>query len=353
MRERERERVKLRHIYNNIISIENLLVSWQEFLRGKRKRKDVAEFSVKFLDNIVVIHRDLKLKTYGHSGYQAFKINDPKPRDIHKASVRDRLVHHAIYRILYPYFDRKFIYDSYSCRLNKGTHRAINHFRDFGRKVSKNNTRTCWILKCDVRKFFANIDHQTLKDILAKHIKDKNALWLLSQVIDSFNTKGKVGVGLPLGNLTSQLLVNIYMNEFDQFAKRKLKIKYYIRYADDFVILDRDREFLEKLITPINNFLNTKLKISLHPDKIIIRKFRQGIDFLGYVGLPYYRILRTGTKKRMFKRIQRKVEEFKDGKISEESLNQTIQSYFGILSHGDSYKLRRWLENKIQIWLKK
>lgn len=187
--------------YKDIFSIENLLLAWQEFLKGKRKKKDMQEFQLNLMDNILSLHSDLAKQSYQHGGYQAFKINDPKPRDIHKASVRDRLVHHAIHRILYQYFDRKVISDSFSCRINKGTHKAINRFRKFYYKVGKNNTKTCWVLKCDIRKFFANINHEILKKILAKHIDDIDTLWLLGQVIDSFHTKGKIGVGLPLGNL--------------------------------------------------------------------------------------------------------------------------------------------------------
>ncbi len=121
--------------YKDIISIENLLLAWREFLKGKKNKKDVCEFQLKLMDNIFDLHNDLKNKTYRHGEYKAFKINDPKPRDIHKASVKDRLLHHAIYRVLYPYFDKKFIHDSYSCRLEKGTHKAINRFRDFSRIV--------------------------------------------------------------------------------------------------------------------------------------------------------------------------------------------------------------------------
>jgi len=314
-------------MYNNIISIENLFLSWQEFLKGKRKRKDVAEFSLNIFDNIIKLHQELKSKIYQHGKYQAFKINDPKPRDIHKASVRDRLVHHAIYRILYSYFDKKFIYDSYSCRLEKGTHKAINRFRYCCRKVSKNNIKTCWILKCDIKKFFANIDHQILKNILAKHIKDNNVLWLLSQIIDSFNTEKKNDVGLPLGNLTSQLFVNIYMNEFDQFVKRELKIKHYIRYADDFIILHTNKLYLEAIIAAIFKFLKEQLKLDLHPDKIFIRTLFSGIDFLGWVNFYHHRILRTATKRRMLRNI--------NNKFSAES----ITSYLGLLSHGNTYEL--------------
>src|SRR3989338_4041739 len=159
--------MKLKELVNfeEIISIENLLLALKEFMRGKRNKKDVQEFQLRLMDNILSLHDDLKNRTYVHGGYHAFNLSDPKPRNIHKASVRDRLLHHAIYRILYPYFDKKFICDSYSCRINKGTHKAISRFRSFFRKVSKNHTRSCLVLKCDIRKFFANIDHNILKII--------------------------------------------------------------------------------------------------------------------------------------------------------------------------------------------
>ena len=247
--------------------MENLLEAWCEFLKGKKNKKDVQEFERNLMENIISLHHDLKNKTYKHGPYIPFKISDPKPRDIHKASVRDRLLHHAIYRFLYPYFDRKFIFDSYSCRLNKGTHRAINRLRDFSRKVSKNYTKQCFVLKCDIRKFFASIDHEVLKDILKKHISDQNILWLLGQVIDSFESEktkqsnfSNLGVGLPLGNLTSQLLVNIYMNEFDHFMKRELKVKYYIRYADDFVIFLNDKKISRRAYSKKRQVFKREIK---------------------------------------------------------------------------------------------
>ncbi len=289
----------------------------------------MEEFQLNFNDNILSLYQGLKNKTYKHGGYQAFKINDPKPRDIHKASVRDRLVHHAIYRILYPYFDRKFVFDSYSCRINKGTHKAVNRFRDFSRKVSKNNTETCWVLKCDIKKFFANINHDILKNILAKYIADEDVLWIFSQTIDSFNSKSKTGVGLPLGNLTSQLLVNIYMNKFDYFMKREIKAKYYIRYSDDFVIMSEDKKYLKELIPKISKFLEEHLRLSLHPNKLSISVLNSGVDFLGWVNFPYYRILRTSTKKRMLK------------KLKSGSSEEMVVSYLGLLGHGDTYNLSR------------
>lgn len=313
-------------MYEDIISVENLLEAWGEFLSGKRGKKDVQEFQHRLMDNVLAFHEDLKNGEYRHGPYYPFKINDPKPRDIHKALVRDRLFHHALYRTLYPFFDRTFIADSYSCRENKGTHKAMARFKEFAYKVSKNNTRTCWVLKCDIRKFFASIDHQILKDILHSYIKDEQIVSVLESIISSFESTGP-GKGLPLGNLTSQLLVNIYMNEFDQFAKHKLKAKHYIRYADDFVILSDNKEWLFSLLPRIGQFLKDRLCLNLHPKKVSIETLASGIDFLGWVHFPDHRVLRTSTRHRMIRNL----------KDNENELS--MQSYLGMLSHGNAHKL--------------
>jgi len=317
----------LRHSFEKIISIENLLASWREFLKGKAKREDVQEFRLNLMDNIFQLHEDLANHTYTHGPYQAFRINDPKPRQIHKSSVRDRLLHHAVCRIFYPFFDSKFIFDSYSCRLGKGTHRSINRFRSFAYKVSWNHHRTCWVLKCDIRKFFENINHGILLSILRRRISDCRTMWLLENIIRSFSKAP--GRGLPLGNLTSQLFVNIYMNEFDQVMKHCFKMKYYIRYADDFVILSDDKAMLEELLPKLGDFLNEWLALELHPDKVFIQTFASGVDFLGWVNLSNHRVLRTTTKRRMFRRIQERKEN-----------ENTLRSYLGLLSHGNTNKIR-------------
>lgn len=312
--------------YEDIISVENLLVAWKEFIRGKRKKKDVQEFQAHLMDNIFILHKELAVGLYKHSSYYAFKISDPKPRDIHKATVRDRLVHHAIYRRLYRVFDRTWIADSYSCRCGKGTHRAMNRFKAFYYKVSKNNTSTCWVLKCDIRKFFASIDQKILLEIVSKKISDEKTIALIKNIVESFYSTG-IGKGLPLGNLTSQMLVNVYMNEFDQFAKHILKAKHYIRYADDFVILSEDRVWLESLLPRIAEFLETRLSLSLHPNKVSIETLASGIDFLGWVHFYDHRVLRGSSKRRMIRN------------LNEERKPARIQSYKGLLSHGNAKKL--------------
>jgi len=320
--------IKLTHTYENIISLDNLLEAWREFVRGKRKRKDVQEFELRLMDNVLALHRDLREKTYCHSDYEAFNISDPKPRSIHKASVRDRLLHHALYRLLYPFFDKTFIAGSYSCRKNKGSHKALDRFRALSYRVSRNHTQTVWVLKCDVRKFFASIDQRRLVRILETRIPDKSILWLLSEIIGSFHVKEE-GVGLPLGNLTSQLLVNIYMNEFDQFVKHSLKVKAYIRYADDFVLLSADKAQLEALLPRVEAFLRDDLHLSLHPDKVSISTFVSGVDFLGWVHFPDHRVLRTTSKRRMLRRVEQM-----------EGNEQSVQSYLGLLTHGNAKKLQ-------------
>ncbi len=327
------------HTFENIICLENLLEAWKEFEKGKKNRKDVQIFQMRLMDNIFSLHSDLLNHTYKHGAYQAFKINDPKPRDIHKATVRDRLLHHSIYRKLYPFFEKTFAADSFSCRLNKGTHKAINRFRKFAYIVSKNNTRTCWILKCDIRKFFASINHEILLEVLHEYITDKKILRLLEEIIGSFKTKGGIGVGLPLGNLTSQLFVNIYLNEFDQFVKHKLKVKYYIRYCDDFVIFSEDKKWLENIIPIIGKFLEEKLRLKLHPDKVFIKTLISGMDFLGMINFSHYRILRTKTKRRMIKRLQAKYAGMRNGIIAKEFFEQSLQSYLGILKHCEGYEI--------------
>lgn len=321
-------------MYNHIISLENLLEAWKEFLKGKRSKKDVQEFQYKLSDNIFTLHTDLKNKTYVHGGYYAFNISDPKPRNIHKATVRDRLLHHALYRKLYPIFDIHFIHDSYSCRKLRGTHRALKRFREFTNIASRNNTKTLWVLKCDVRKFFASVDQRILSEILKKYITDPDIIDLIKRVTDSFSSTAK-GKGLPLGNLTSQLLVNVYMNEFDQFMKHYIKAEYYVRYADDFVIMSRDKAWLQEILIKISNFLHDRLALSLHPDKISIKTFASGVDFLGWVHFPDHSVLRTTTKKRMFNRLNAC-----EGKL------EVVNSYLGLITHGNSTKLKNQIEKE-------
>ena len=321
--------------FEKIISPENLFLAWHEFKRGKRKKKDVQQFEFSLEDNLFQLHFELQNKTYQHSQYTAFNVYDPKLRRIHKANVKDRVLHHAIFRILYPLFDQHFIFDSYSCRTKKGTHRAVNCLEEFANKLSQNNCKNIFALKCDIKKFFDSIDQKILLELIKTKIKDENSIWLIEGIIGSFEK------GIPLGNVTSQLFANVYLNELDQLVKHNLKEKYYLRYCDDFIILAESKNHLENLIGKLDDFLQSELKLNLHPNKIIIKKYRQGIDFLGYVIFPHHRILRTKTKKRILKKMRKKKEDLQNKVISEKKFKQSLQSYFGLLKHCDGHGIVR------------
>jgi retron-type reverse transcriptase len=327
----QRKNQKIILSYKEIFSFENLFSAWQEFRRGKKHKKDVALFSARLIDNLKSLERDFKQDGYHHGGYVHFRISDPKPRDIHKASVRDRVVHHTLYRALYPYFDRLFIHDSYSCRCGKGSHRALDRFKSFSQKVSKNDTKTCWVLQCDIRKCFASIDHGILKSILKRHISCARTMKIVDKVIGSFRFDGNEK-GIPLGNLTSQLFVNVYLNQLDQYVKRIIGEQHYIRYADDFVFFSRDRKYLHNLIPNIKYFLEHSLRLSLHPKKVSVRTIASGVDFLGWVHFPKHRVLRTVTKKRMMR------------VLAGNKKQEIIASYHGLLQHGNTYFLQESLD---------
>lgn len=338
-----------RHMYQEVISLENLFQAWDEFKKGKRKKIDVGFFEKHLEDNIFELHGELAHKTYRHSAYIDFFIRDPKVRHIHKASVQDRVLHHALFRGINPIFEASFISSSYSCRKGYGTHKGFNQLVSYARKVSKNYSGLCWALKCDVRKFFDSVDHEILLGLIERKVKDPELLWLIRTIVESYHTE--IGKGLPLGNLTSQLFANLYLNSLDQFIKHKLKVRHYVRYADDFILLNRDKEALVQILPEIERFLRDTLKLQLHPRKVSLRKLQWGIDFLGYVALPYHEVMRTKTKRRIYRKLMEGVKEYKADMIDSEALNQSIQSYLGILKHANTHEFEETLRNQIYFWL--
>ncbi len=315
-------------------------MAWAEFRKGKRNKPDVQAFELHLEDNIFALREDLVSGNYRHGDYHQFRISDPKPRVISKASVRDRLLHRAIHRVLYPIFDKTFIFDSYSCRDNKGTHRAFWRLAQMTRKISENYTRPCYALKCDIRKFFDSIDHQILFGLLEDRIADEKLLKLLRDIIGSF--EHSPGKGMPLGNLTSQLFANIYMDPLDKFVKHQLKAKYYLRYADDFIFLSDNPDELMGYLVEANHFLKTKLKLNIHPNKIYLRKLKWGIDYVGYVVLPHYNLPRRRTVERIKKKLKSSL-----AMGDFESVAGAMPSYLGYLGHANAYKLQKSLLRKI------
>jgi retron-type reverse transcriptase len=326
-------------LFHNIVSLSNLLLAWKEFKKCKSAKKDIVEFEFNLENNLFELQKELVNKTYKSNPYEAFFVHDPKRRHIHKATVRDRVLNQAVFRILYQIFDKHFIFHSYSSRIEKGTHKASKKLFVSLCKKSKNWRQPVFILKCDVRKFFDSIDHQILFELINKKISDIETIWLVDKILKSFEKSPRVG--LPLGNVTSQLFANIYLNELDQFIKHKLKVKYYFRYADDFILTSSNEKSLLFYKKEIENFLEQNLKIKLHPNKVLIRKLKQGIDFVGYVILPNATVLRTKTKNRIFKKLKKAQKELIFGGISKEKFHQIKTSYLGVIKHCKNKKLKR------------
>ncbi|MEX2006905.1 MAG: reverse transcriptase/maturase family protein [Candidatus Saccharimonadales bacterium] len=300
-----------------------MFTAWQKFRRGKHRRQDVLNFERDLEKNIFELQAELKSSSYKHGSYEPFTVWDPKQRRIHKANVRDRLVHQALVSAIEPIFELGFIYDSFSCRKGKGTHAGVARLRHFLQKTSRNNSKTVYALKCDIFKFFASVEHTKLLDLLSVYIRDERATKLLAEIINSFSVAP--GKGIPLGNLTSQLFANVYMHEFDWFVKHNLRQKYYVRYCDDFIIVDPNRQELLDLLPAIEQFLSQELKLTIHPDKIAVRSWNQGIDFLGYVLKPHCTLLRTKTKTRLLKKVNL----------------ANLSSYLGLCVHANSYELQQ------------
>jgi RNA-directed DNA polymerase len=333
---------KIHGLYHSIVSVENLFAAWGEFRKGKKEKQDVQEFERDLEDNLFDLHEQLVRKTYRHGGYSAFKIYDPKRREIHKAEVADRVVHHALVKILEPLFEPMFIFDSYSCRVGKGTHKAVQRLYGFIRKVSRNYTGNCFCLHLDIEKFFASVDHEMLLELIGQRVDDKDVLWLTENILKSFSSK----IGMPIGNLTSQLFANVYLNRLDYFVKQRLGGKYYLRYADDFVIVTESSDECAQLIPLVNGFLHRNLHLKVHENKVCVRKYTQGIDFLGYVLLPRAVVLRTKTKRRILRKFEQRMENVRLGKVTGKSVYQSLQSYLGYLGHARAYRLSQELKNQ-------
>jgi RNA-directed DNA polymerase len=330
----------LTRIYEEICSYENLETALKRARRGKTLKNYVIEFEKNLKENIFQLRNELLMQTYTPRPLKTFILRDPKTRKISKSAFRDRVVHHAICNIIEPYFDKRFIGDSYANRLTKGTLNAVKRFDVFKRKASKNNTVKCYVLKADIKSYFDTVDHQILLSILGKKIKDKRVLWLINRILA--NHKGDdENKGMPLGNLTSQFFANVYLNELDQFVKHKLRAKYYLRYVDDFAILHPSREALEQYKTEINHFLKENLDLRLHPDKSRVLELEKGIGFLGFRVFYHHKLLVQKNMRKFSNKMKQMKKQYQNGLIDREKVIEKFEGWLAYASHANTYKYRR------------
>ena len=296
-----------KNLYPHVCDFTNLYRAYRAAARGKRGRPDVAAFEFNLENEILSLHEKLVAQTYQPGPYHSFHIREPKRRKISAAPFRDRVVHHALCRVIEPIWEARFISDSYACRVGKGHHRALFRCTELVRRY-----RYC--LKCDVKQFFPSIDHAILRGLLARRIRDPNVMGLIDLILAS-----GVGVldseytmqwfpgddltaalrprGLPIGNLTSQFWANVYLHELDQFVKHSLHWSAYLRYCDDFLLFGDDKADLHGCQVAIADFLVT-LRLRLHEHKCVALPTETGVDFVGFRVYPTHRRLRRSDRGR-------------------------------------------------------
>lgn len=311
--------------YDELFNLNSIFDAWGKFRRGKTSKADVMNFELHLEDNLFNLYEDLRNYNYKHSSYKFFQIFDNKKRDIYKAEVRDRVVHQIIYDYLLSLFEPEFIVDSYASRIKKGQYKAINAFCYFI-KLACHNHQSCFVLKCDVRKYFDNIDQKILLNLIKEKVHCEKVFKIIKEIISSYIFSGS-GKGIPLGNITSQIFANIYLNTLDKYVKKELKCRFYVRYNDDFVIAMDSLEKLKKIRHKIILFVKDKLLLTIPLEKTCLKKIAWGIDFLGFTILPKAVLLRNKTKNKIYANINL----------------QNIHSYFSILKHCNSYNLKRKL----------
>lgn len=335
------------NLYQSICSFENLLHAAKNAQKGKRFQKNVLAFNANLEYELVQLRQELLAQRYTPGAYRVFTIYDPKKRDISAAPYRDRVVHHALCNIIQPLFERTFIYDSYSNRIGKGTHRAVQRYQEFCRK-------NAYVLKCDIMKYFPAIDHEILKGEIRRTISCPETLWLIDRLIDFSNPQVNVDThfpgddlftpiqrhkGLPIGNLTSQYFGNIYLNRFDHFVKEKLRCKFYLRYVDDFVVLANNKRRLWEIKHEIEIYLR-QLRISLHQHKCQIHRTELGLTFLGYRVFPEFRLLKRENIVRTRRRLRRLQRGYRTGAMSFKDVSRSLQGWLGHAKFANTYRLR-------------
>lgn len=324
-----------KNLYQKLCSKENLALAFIKAQKRKSKKHYVIEFKDNLDNNLDLLRIELLNEDYEPRPLKTFVIREPKTRKIRKSYFRDRIVHHAICNILDPIFEKRFIYDSFANRKGKGALKAIQRFDKFKQKVSKNNTKNCYVFKADIKHYFDEVTHSILINILRKKINDERLISLILKVLKNHSDM----VGMPLGNMTSQFFANVFLNELDQFVKNELKAKYYIRYVDDFVILHDNKNILKSYKKSIDIFLKEKLQLELHTTKSKILLLKQGILFLGFRNFYYHRLLRRANIITMKKKTSQK---------DYDSICEFLEGWLSYAIHANTYKLRNKIAEIIE-----
>ncbi len=346
------------NLYFDLCSYDNLHRAFKKARKRKTLKPYVIEFEKDLKNNLLNLRLELLFHSYYPMPLKTFILRDPKTRKISRSEFRDRVVHHALCNVIEPILAKKFIHDSFANQIGKGTLAAIKRFEKFKRKISRNysllkdgrNVKG-FILKADIKQFFDTVNHSILLNIIKRNIKDKRIIWLIKIILSNYKVFIK-GVGMPLGNLTSQFFANVYLNELDYFVKHKLRVRFYIRYVDDFVIMHRSREKLMDYKNKIDEFLVNKLALVLHPEKSKIFPLYKGTTFLGLKLFAYHLVIRKKNIRKFMKKLNKMDKKYNQDLISYDKIYDCLEGWFAYSKHADMYKFRNnlmaQLEKKFQ-----
>jgi len=346
---------RLGNLWEQLVSFENILLAFRKAAKGKGYKPCVLQSIQKLEHNLLELQDALITKSYKPGAYRAFFIYEPKKRMISAAPFIDRIVHHCLINVIGPIFESTFIQQSYANQIGKGTHRAI-------RDVQNAMRLHRYVLHCDIRKYFPSIDHEILKALIYRKIKDPHVLWLIELIIDSGNPQERVidyfpgddlftplerRKGLPIGNLTSQFFANVYLSGLDHFVKEKLRCRFYARYVDDIVVVDSDKDYLWEICGDMERYLES-LRLRVHPHKRHVRPVTSGFRFLGQIIYPDRRLLPKTNIRRFMRRMKGFQHLYAAGEMPLAQIRQSLQSWLGHVKQAHTYALRRNLLRKIQ-----
>lgn len=331
--------------YEQICEFTNLYKSHLQCRKGKRKKNEVVRYEMRLAEKLTILSDQLKRKEYEMQGYYHFVIKEPKTRAIYAAYYMDRVLIRTICDlVIEPTLGPRLIYDNAACQKGKGTHFALNRFEGFIRKCYKQHGTQVYILKCDITKYFPSIDHEILKSKLRKVIKDKDIMKLMEQYVDKFHSEGTPGKGIALGNQSSQWYAIYYLDSLDRYVKEQLRVKYYLRYMDDFLIIHHDKEYLKECKNLIEKYLMDELELTLNPKTEIVKAI-SGVEFLGWKFYLFesgkiIRRIKRQSKLRVKRGVKKLGVRYQNREIDLAKVEQVMASYNGHLQHGDTYIFR-------------
>lgn len=333
-----------RNLWPDIISFKTLFRAWERTAKGRRRQRDVAAFQADLEPNLITIQENLIHKTYRTGPYHRFHIYEPKRREIASLPLKDRVVQHALVSVIEPIFEARFIDQSFACRPDKGAHKGADTVQGYLRRATREHGQA-FALKADISKYFPSVCHDPLIRILSRRIACPDTLWLLKEVIGSSADEGALTPrGIPIGNLTSQLFANVYLNELDHFVKHTLREPLYVRYMDDFAVIHHDKTHLHEIRKDIEDFLWAELGLRTNSKTQIFPVKQSGgraLDFLGYRIWPTHRALRKDSINRMRRKMKRMASQYHRGLITWDDIDPVIMSWIGHARHADTYNLRR------------